>query len=120
MSIILYDTNTSPNSINEQFVDDKLATADSTYYDYIRIANDALNDINGFKNQRIRQYIESQQKFTQPPIVSTNNHSTFIERNTIDIRYDQPQKIQTIKPTNVEPLPLPEDDGELQKKANNI
>lgn len=117
LPIILYDTNTSPNSINEQLIERKLATAESTYLDYIRIANDAMNDVNGFKNQRIRQYIESQRNYTQPTTTNNNNisSSVFIERNPVDVRYEQPQKLQTSKPppTNVEPLPLPEDDENL-------
>ena len=99
--------NTSANSINEQLVEKKLATADSTYMEYIRIANDAMNDLNGYKNQRIRQYIESQRNYTQPQPTS----SVFIERNSIDVRYEQPQKQQINHATTVEPLPLPEDEG---------
>jgi hypothetical protein len=46
--------NTSVNSINEQLIEKKLATADSAYAEYIRTSNDAMNDLNGYKNQRIR------------------------------------------------------------------
>jgi hypothetical protein len=67
-----------------------------------------MNDLNGYKNQRIRQYIESQRNFTQPP---TSSSSVFIERNPIDVRYEQPQKQQINNTTNIEPLPLPEDEG---------
>ena len=108
--------NTSVNSINEQLFEKKLAAPDSTYIEYMRIANDAMNDLNGYKNQRIRQYIESQRNFTQiqnekPQTTS----SVFIERNPVDVRYEQPQKQQTTNPpsiqTTIEPLPLPEDEG---------
>ncbi len=107
LPIILYDMNTSVNSINEQLVEKKLAVPDSTYGEYIRMANEAMNDLNGYKNQRIRQYIESQRNFTQPPAAS----SVFIERNPIDVRYEQPQKQQVNNATNIEPLPLPENEG---------
>jgi hypothetical protein len=100
--------NTSVNSINEQLIEKKLAIPDSNYQEYIRLANDAMNDLNGYKNQRIRQYIESQRNFTQPP---TSSSSVFIERNPIDVRYEQPQKQQINNTTNIEPLPLPEDEG---------
>jgi hypothetical protein len=104
--------NTSVNSINEQLIEKKLATADSAYAEYIRTSNDAMNDLNGYKNQRIRQYIESQRNYTQlqndkPQTTS----SVFIERNPVDVRYEQPQKQQLNNSTNIEPLPLPEDEG---------
>jgi hypothetical protein len=72
-----------------------------------------MNDLNGYKNQRIRQYIESQRNYTQPQPTTTTatTSSVFIERNPIDVRYEQPQKQQISQPTNIEPLPLPEDDG---------
>jgi hypothetical protein len=115
LPIILYDMNTSVNSVNEQLVEKKLATADSTYLEYIRLANEAMNDLNGYKNQRIRQYIESQRSYTKPPPpppLAATTSSVFIERNPIDVRYEQPQKQQQISnPTNIEPLPLPEDEG---------
>jgi hypothetical protein len=100
--------NTSVNSINEQLVEKKLAVPDSTYGEYIRLANEAMNDLNGYKNQRIRQYIESQRNFTQPPPATS---SVFIERNPIDVRYEQPQKQPVNNATNIEPLPLPENEG---------
>ena len=65
LTIILYDMNTSNHSINEQLIERKLAIPDSNYFESIRLANDAMNDLNGYKNQRIRQYIESQRTFTQ-------------------------------------------------------
>jgi hypothetical protein len=99
--------NTSVNSINEQLIEKKLAIPDTNYMEYIRISNDAMNDLNGYKNQRIRQYIESQRNYTQPQPTS----SVFIERNPIDVRYEQPQKQQINNSTNIEPLPLPEDEG---------
>lgn len=82
-----------------------------------------MSDLNGYKNQRIRQYIESQRNFTQQqnqlgdkmqtPV--TTSSSVFIERNPIDVRYEQPQKQQSNNPIpsaiNIEPLPLPEDEG---------
>jgi hypothetical protein len=113
LPVILYDMNTSVNSINEQLVEKKFATADSTYLEYIRLTNEAMNDLNGYKNQRIRQYIESQRNYTQPQPTTTTatTSSVFIERNPIDVRYEQPQKQQISQPTNIEPLPLPEDDG---------
>lgn len=109
--------NASTSSINEQLVEKKLATADSTYMDYIRLANDAINDMNGYKNQRIIQYLESQRNYTQPNATATktttagNTSSVFIERNPVDVRYEQPQKQQITHPTTIEPLPLPEDEG---------
>ncbi|CAF3074619.1 unnamed protein product, partial [Rotaria sp. Silwood2] len=116
LPIILYDMNTSVNSINEQLVEKKLAIPDSNYMECIRIANDAMNDLNGYKNQRIRQYIESQRNYTQQQTdkIQTTS-SVFIERNPVDVRYEQPQK-QSIKnpiinTTNIEPLPLPENEG---------
>jgi hypothetical protein len=116
LPIILYDMNTSVNSINEQLIEKKLAIPDTTYTEYIRISNDAMNDLNGYKNQRIRQYIESQRNYTQqqndkPPQTTS---SVFIERNPVDVRYEQPQKQQqqqTTNTINIEPLPLPEDEG---------
>ncbi|CAF3463839.1 unnamed protein product, partial [Rotaria sp. Silwood2] len=73
-------------------------------------------DLNGYKNQRIRQYIESQRNYTQQQTdkIQTTS-SVFIERNPVDVRYEQPQK-QSIKnpiinTTNIEPLPLPENEG---------
>ena len=115
LPIILYDMNTSVNSINEQLIEKKLAIPDTTYMEYIRISNDAMNDLNGYKNQRIRQYIESQRNYTQqqndkPPQTTS---SVFIERNPVDVRYEQPQKQQqqTNNTINIEPLPLPEDEG---------
>lgn len=107
----------STSSINEQLVEKKLATAGSTYMDYIRLANDATNDLNGYKDQRVRQYVESQRNFIQapvpPPTTTTmaNTSSVFIERNPVDVRYEQPQKQSMANPTNIEPLPLPEDEG---------
>ncbi|CAF3950478.1 unnamed protein product [Rotaria sordida] len=118
LPIILYDMNTSINSINEQLVERKLAMSDTNYMEYIRIANDAMNDLNGYKNQRIRQYIESQRTYTQQQTDKTQTPSSvFIERNPIDVRYEQPQK-QTINnsiinTTNMEPLPLPENEENL-------
>lgn len=106
------------NSINEQLVEKKLAIPDANFMDYIRIANDAMNDLNGYKNQRIRQYIESQRNYTQQQQQHTDktqptSSSILNERNPIDVRYEQSQK-QKINnnQTNVEPLPLPEDEGE--------
>ena len=112
LPIILYDMNTSVNSINEQLIEKKLAIPDTTYMEYIRISNDAMNDLNGYKNQRIRQYIESQRSYTQQQQPQTTS-SVFIERNPVDVRYEQPQKQQINNLTNIEPLPLPEDDGLL-------
>jgi hypothetical protein len=105
--------NTSVNSINEQLIEKKLAIPNPTYQEYIRIANDAMNDLNGYKNQRIRQYIESQRNYTQtqPQPQLPTSSSVFIERNPVDVRYEQPQKQQINNPTNIEPLPLPEDEG---------
>ncbi|CAF1317742.1 unnamed protein product [Adineta ricciae] len=113
LPIILYDMNTSMNSLNEQLVEKKLAIPDTSYIEYIRIANDAMNDVNGYKTQRVRQYIESQRNFTQPQVTP----SVFIERNSVDVRYEQPQK-QSISnsnviPTSIEPLPLPENEENL-------
>lgn len=106
--------NTSVNSINEQLVEKKYAIPDSTYFEYIRLANDAMNDLNGYKNQRVRQYIESQRNFTQPPSPpQPTSSSVFIERNPIDVRYEQPQKQQINNITTIEPLPLPEDEGSM-------
>ena len=103
--------NTSMNSLNEQLVEKKLAIPDTSYMEYIRIANDAMNDVNGYKTQRVRQYIESQRNFTQPQVTP----SVFIERNSVDVRYEQPQKQaiynSDIIPAGVEPLPLPENEG---------
>ncbi|CAF3441868.1 unnamed protein product [Rotaria sp. Silwood1] len=117
LPIILYDINTSINSINEQLVEKKLAIPDSNYIEYIRIANDAMNDLNGYKTQRIRQYIESQRNYTQQQTdkIQTTS-SVFIERNPVDVRYEQPQKQPInnnpiINTTNIEPLPLPENEG---------
>jgi hypothetical protein len=105
--------NTSVNSLNEQLIEKKLAIPDSTYLEYIRIANDAMNDLNGYKNQRVRQYIESQRNYTQTQ--TTTSSSVFIERNPVDVRYEQPQKQQinnlNMSSTNIEPLPLPENEG---------
>ncbi|CAF3670362.1 unnamed protein product [Rotaria sp. Silwood1] len=119
LPIILYDINTSINSINEQLVEKKLAIPDSNYIEYIRIANDAMNDLNGYKTQRIRQYIESQRNYTQQQTdkIQTTS-SVFIERNPVDVRYEQPQKQPInnnpiINTTNIEPLPLPENEENL-------
>ena len=106
----------STSSVNEQLVEKKLATAGSTYMEYIRLANDATNDLNGYKDQRVRQYVESQRNFIQtpaPPPATTmaNTSSVFIERNPVDVRYEQPQNQSMTNPTNIEPLPLPEDEG---------
>ncbi|UJR09280.1 hypothetical protein I4U23_013525 [Adineta vaga] len=113
LPIILYDTNISLISLNEQLIEKKLAIPDTTYMERIRIANDAMNDVNGFKTQRVRQYIESQRNYTQPQTTS----SVFIERNPVDVRYEQPQKQSinnsNINPTNIEPLPLPENEENL-------
>ena len=117
LSIILYDMNTSDNSINEQLIERKLASPDGNYAEYIRIANDAMTDVNGYKHQRIRQYIESQRTYTQPveKVVPPPPSSLFIERNPVDVRYEQPQKQQPSQPTKpvttIEPLPLPDDEG---------
>jgi hypothetical protein len=103
--------NTSTNSLNEQLIDKKLAIPDTTYMEYLRIANEAMNDVNGYKTQRVRQYIESQRNYTQPQTTS----SLFIERNPVDVRFEQPQKQPTTNPmtsaANVEPLPLPDNEG---------
>ena len=126
--MFLYDVNTSNNSINEQLIERKLAIPDGNYAEYIRIANDAMSDLNGYKHQRIRQYIESQRTYNQPvdktPVPPS---SLFIERNAVDVRYEQPQKqqkIPAIKPaTTVEPLPLPlplPDDDEGEEKICRI
>lgn len=101
----------SASSINEQLVEKKLATADSTYMDYIRLANDAVNDLNGVKNERVRQYIESQDHLLHATTTMANTSSVFIERNPVDVRYEQPQKQSMINPTTIEPSPLPEDEG---------
>ncbi|CAF1081738.1 unnamed protein product [Adineta steineri] len=115
LPIILYDMNTSDNSLNEQLITKKLAIPETNYIEYIRLANDAMNDLNGFKNQRIRQYIESQRNYTQPQTQTTS--SLFIERNPIDVRYEQPQKQQNhnlnINTINIETLPLPENEENL-------
>ncbi|CAF3604047.1 unnamed protein product [Rotaria sordida] len=118
LPIILYDMDTSINSINEQLVEKKLAIPDSNYIEYIRIANDAMNDLNGYKNQRIRQYIESQRTYTQQQTDKIQTPSSvFIERNPMDVRYEQPQKQSInnliINTTNMEPLPLPENEENL-------
>ncbi|CAF4891289.1 unnamed protein product, partial [Rotaria sp. Silwood1] len=75
-----------------------------------------MNDLNGYKTQRIRQYIESQRNYTQQQTdkIQTTS-SVFIERNPVDVRYEQPQKQPInnnpiINTTNIEPLPLPENE----------
>lgn len=105
--------NTSVNSINEQLVDKKLAICDLNFKDYIRATNDAMNDINGYKNQRIRQYIESQRNYTQQQADKSQSMSSVpTEKNTIDIRSEPLQKQQINNPISVEPLLLPDDEGD--------
>ena len=104
--------NTSINSINEQLVEKKFAISSPSYMEYIRMANDAMSDLHGYKNQRIRQYIESQRSYTRQ---QPDRPSTFIERNSIDVgdEHSKQQQINnsTMNSNNIEPLPLPEDDG---------
>lgn len=105
--------NTSVNSINEQLVDKKLAICDLNFKDYIRATNDAMNDINGYKNQRIRQYIESQRNYTQQQADKSQSMSSVpMEKNTIDVRSEPSQKQQINNPISVEPLLLPDDEGD--------
>ncbi|CAF3353793.1 unnamed protein product [Rotaria socialis] len=118
LPIILYDMNTSINSINEQLIERKLAMPDPNYLEYIRAANDAMSDLNGYKNQRIRQYIESQRNYTQKQTDKTQAApSVSVEKNQVDVRYEPPQKQQINNPiinsNTIEPLPLPDDEENL-------
>ena len=52
------------SSINEQLVDKKLALPNPEYLHTINMAKELMTDVNGYKNQRILQYIESQRNYT--------------------------------------------------------
>jgi hypothetical protein len=113
MAIVLYDMNSPMNSINEQLIEKNFALPDTNYYESIRLANDALNDIHGYKTQRIRQYIESQRTFTTQ---STDKISTS-PTNVINNRHEH--KCQTQKAiTSIEPLPLSDEEGRQLKRTN--
>ena len=118
LSIILYDMNTSNHSINEQLIERKLAIPDSNYFESIRLANDAMNDLNGYKNQRIRQYIESQRTFTQQQ-QQQQQPSIFVERTSADVRYE-PVATTTAAAAAAPPptSSLPEDDGKANQQSN--
>ncbi|CAF4620941.1 unnamed protein product, partial [Rotaria magnacalcarata] len=72
---------------------------DPNYLEYIRAANDAMSDLNGYKNQRIRQYIESQRNYTRKQTDKTPTAPPVsVEKNQVDVQYEPPQKQQMNNP----------------------